>query len=213
MYNLLEYSDNYYITSESLWNYYRDKIGGVDDDASNGKSFTYKTKIIEKTEVRPPRPPVPQEGGYQQPRPSVPPLNTEVTIPLKYLNKLWRSFDLSLINCEVELNLLWSRYCVLSEDDDSLNNATSQINSSKLYIPVVTLSIIDNITFSEILKQGFKRTIFWNKYRSEITKQPKNSNLNYIIDSPFRNVYRLFVRSFKNGENDPTRNFFINYYH
>ena len=53
--------------------------------------------------------------------------------------------------------------------------ATFQINNAKLYVPVVTLFINDNIKFLENIKQGFKRTIFWNKYRSEIT-QPKNNN-------------------------------------
>ena len=45
MYNLLEYSQNYSMTSESLWSYYRDKIDDVDDNASDGKSFEYKTKM------------------------------------------------------------------------------------------------------------------------------------------------------------------------
>ena len=45
MYNLLEYSQNYSMTSGSLWNYYRDKIDDVDDNASDGKSFEYKTKM------------------------------------------------------------------------------------------------------------------------------------------------------------------------
>ena len=51
--------------------------------------------------------------------------------------------------------------------------ATFQINNAKPYVPVVTLSINDNIKFLENIKQGFKRTISWNKYRSEITTQPK----------------------------------------
>ena len=55
--------------------------------------------------------------------------------------------------------------------------ATFQMNNTKLHVPVVTLSINDNIKFSENIKQEFKRTICWNKYRSEITTQPKNNNL------------------------------------
>ena len=43
------------------------------------------------------------------------------------------------------------------------------ITSTKLYVPVFTLSINGNIKFLENIKQGFKRTISWNKYRSEIT--------------------------------------------
>ena len=87
MYNLLEYSDNYYMTSGSLWNYYRDEIDDAEDDASNGKSFKYKIKVIGKTEVRPPQPPQapPNPVGSQQeqpPQPPVPLLNTEVIIRL-----------------------------------------------------------------------------------------------------------------------------------
>ena len=89
---------------------------------------------------------------------------------------------------------------------------TFQINNAKLYVPVVILSINDNIKFLENIKQGFKRTISWNKYRSEITTQPKNNNLDYLIDPTFRNINRLFVLSFKNGDNDPTRSSFDKYY-
>ena len=70
----------------------------------------------------------------------------------------------------------------------------------------MTLSINDNIKFLENIKQGFKRTISWNKYRSEITTQSKNNNIDYLIDPTFRNINRLFVLSFKNGDDDPTRN-------
>ena len=55
MYNLLEYSNSYSMASKILWNYYRDGIDGVADNASQGKSFEYKTKIIGKTPERPPR--------------------------------------------------------------------------------------------------------------------------------------------------------------
>ena len=55
--------------------------------------------------------------------------------------------------------------------------ATFQINNAKLYVPDVTLSINSNIKFFENIKQGFKRTISWNKCRSEITAQAKNNNL------------------------------------
>ena len=71
--------------------------------------------------------------------------------------------------------------------------ATFQINNSKLYVPVVTLSINDNIKYLENIKQGFKRIIYWNKYRSEITTQTKNKNLDYLIDPTFRNINRLLI--------------------
>ena len=59
--------------------------------------------------------------------------------------------------------------------------ATFKIKSSKLYIPVVTLSINGDIKFLEHLKKGFKRTISWKLNRSEVTIQPKKSNFDYMV--------------------------------
>ena len=56
----------------------------------------------------------------------------------------------------------------------------------------------DNTKFLENIKQGFKRTISWNKYRYKITAQPKNNNLDYLINPTFRNINKLFVLSFRN---------------
>ena len=89
---------------------------------------------------------------------------------------------------------------------------TFQINNAKLYVPVVTLPINDNIKFLENIKQGFKRTISSKKYRSEITTQAKNNNLDYLIDPTFRNINRMFVLSFKNNDDDPKRYSFNKYY-
>ena len=77
----------------------------------------------------------------------------------------------------------------------------------KLSVAVVTLSINDNIKFLEDIKQGFKRSISCNKYRSEITTQPKKNNLDYLINTKFSNIIRLFVLLFKNGDNGLTRHF------
>ena len=80
-----------------------------------------------------------------------------------------------------------------------------------LILRFVTLSINVYIKFSGNIKQGFKRTISCNKYRSEIATQPKNNNLNCLIDPTFRNINRLFVLSFKKGIDNPTRNSFDEY--
>ena len=93
------------------------------------------------------------------------------------------------MNCEIELDLSLSRYCIISKlsrtpaapanppvpsiEATETTGATFQINNAKLYVPAVTLSINDNIKFLENIKQGFKRTRSWNKYRSEITTTPK----------------------------------------
>ena len=78
-----------------------------------------------------------------------------------------------------------------------------------MYVPVVTLSSEDDNKFLEQLKKGFKRTIKWNKCRSEMTNQTETSNLNYLIDPTFNKVNRLFVLSLEN-EDDATS--FSKYY-
>ena len=72
-----------------------------------------------------------------------------------------------------------------------------------MYVPVVTLYAENDNKFLEQLKTGFKRTIKWNKYRSEMSNQNKNHNLNYLIDPTFTNVNRVFVLSFET-EDDRT---------
>ena len=70
---------------------------------------------------------------------------------------------------------------------------------------------INDIKFFENIKHGFKRTISWNKYRSEIIAKPKNNNLDYLLDLTFRKINRLFVFSFRNGNNDLSIDSFYRY--
>ena len=86
------------------------------------------------------------------------------------------------------------------------------ITSTERYVPVVTLPIKENIKILEHLNQGFKRAISWKKYRVEITTQPKNNNLDYMINPTFRNIIRLFVQLLKVANNDAAVNCFIKYY-
>ena len=95
---------------------------------------------------------------------------------------------------------------------EETNSTTFFVFNAKLYVPVVTLSINNNIIFLENIKQGFKRTISWNKYISEITTQSKNNKVDYMIDPTFRNINRLFVLSLKNGNDDSIRDSFDKYY-
>ena len=115
-----------------------------------------------------------------------------------------------LINCEVPLTLTWSENCVLTDittqtarapqgDNparpaiNAPTNATFQITDTKLYEPVVTLSIEYGKRLLEELRAGFKITIKWNKFRSEMINQTQNNNLIYLIDPTFTKVNRLFV--------------------
>ena len=124
-----------------------------------------------------------------------------------------------LINCELALVLTWSKNCAITSfakrvitntrQDAFRTSETFQITGIKLHVPVVTLSTKDNYKLLEQLKAGFKRTIKWNKYRSEMTNQTKNNNLNYLIDPAFTKVNKLSVLLFEN-KNDITS--FSEYY-
>ena len=89
------------------------------------------------------------------------------------------------------------------------SGATFKITDTKLYVPVVTLSKQNDTKLLEKLKLGLKRTIKWNTCRSQITIQPQNNKLNYLIDPTFTNVNRLFVLSFQRiaGENNTTKDY------
>ena len=78
-----------------------------------------------------------------------------------------------------------------------------------MYVPVVTLSAENDNKLLDQLKTGFKRTIKWNKYKSEMSNQTINNYLNYLIDPTFTNVNRLFLLSF---ENEADRSSFSKYY-
>ena len=96
------------------------------------------------------------------------------------------------------------------------NNLPGELNvvitDTKLYFPVVTLSKENDIKLLEQLKTGFKKTIKWNKYRSQMTIQPQNNNLNYLIDPTFTNVNRLFVLPFERNVIGDGRNSFSDQY-
>ena len=217
MYNLLEYSKNYRKTTGSLWNYYRDQpsstIGdnNITNSILNSESFDYKASFMENG--------VTHDNLTKN--------DVKAVAPLKHLSNFWRHLDIPLINCEVELILTWFKNCVLIDKStreanydaspvlyeiDNPENATFKITDVKLLVLVVTLSKENDIKHLEQLKAGFKRTIKWNKYRSQMSIQSQNNNLNYLIDPTFTNVNRLFVLSFPRNNNTDSRHSFLNYY-
>ena len=125
-----------------MWNYYRDEPS--DPLSSNSESFKYKTSITGNTYnigVG--------EAGYDANK--VGKNETEVVIPQKHLTNSWRSLNIPLINCEIELILTWSKNCVLGDMRDAGNNNDPpaivaptglefQIPAAKLYFTVVTFS-------------------------------------------------------------------------
>ena len=154
-----------------MFNYYRDEPneaeiandnGAINISTRNSTSFDYKTKIVETLADNV--------------------LEKEATIatPLKYLGNFWRSLDIPLINCAITLILSWYKECVLvgrafrgppaaaANRINSLTSAKFEITDCKLYVPVVTLSAENDNKLLEQLKSGFRITIKWNKYMSQI---------------------------------------------
>ena len=87
MYNLIEYNNNYSKISGSLWQYYKDE---PNDNLTDSESFKSKIKITGNT---------PADGNTK---------DVEIIVPLKYLSNFWRTLEMSLINCEINLILTWS---------------------------------------------------------------------------------------------------------
>ena len=209
MYNLLEYSKIYRKTIGSLHNYYRDQLtnDGNDNFANrnvvNSEAFKYKNKITGNTynvdagaqgyDVN--------KNGTQK---------IQLAIPLKYLGNFWRALNIPLISCEVFLELKWNKNCVITSlerrqvdagppvvRDNAPMGATLSITDCKLYVPVIILSKDDEIKLLTNLKSGFKREIIWYKYRTQMTTEETNNNLNILIDPTFTNVNRLFVLAYR----------------
>ena len=124
----------------------RDEINNnanVSND-DNAPSFKYKASNIGNTE----------NNGTKN--------GVKIAVPLKYLSNFWRSLEMPLINCKVELSLKWTENCILTTAANA-NKAIFKITDAKLYVLIVTLSAEDNAKLSKLLDGRFKRSIFWNK--------------------------------------------------
>ena len=146
MFNLIEYSDNYAGSSGSLWQLKRDECPMNNDgdplNVDNSASFKYKASILGKTDDA--------DGNDRLLK------NTKLVFPLKYLSDFFRSLEMSLINCEIHLELNWNNDCVMygantyaGGDNNNDREVTIQITSTKLYVPVVTSSTKDNESFTK----------------------------------------------------------------
>ena len=188
MYNLIEYSDNYAKTTGSLWQYCKDiparNANNITENSTRDNttdSFNFKAKITGQT----------GNNGTK---------GVEIMVPLKYLSNFWRTSEMPLINCEVNLILTWSSTCVLIATNVQNQNATFAITDTKLYVPVATLSTQENIKFFQQLKSGFKRAINWNMYLSKPELLAQNPNLYHLVEPSFQGVNRLFVLAFENDD-------------
>ena len=123
MYNLIEYSDNYFDTPGSLWQFKSDEIEDVDLTVDHSSSLKYKSSFIGDTDA----------DGVNRKKEDV-----KIGTPLNYLSNFWRSLEIPLINCKVEFSLEWYENCTLSSSETA---ATFTIADTELYVPIVTLKI------------------------------------------------------------------------
>ena len=186
MYNLIEYSDNYSKTSGILWKYCTDVLT-VDNEGAGTDfikvnvtdSFNLKVKLTGHTD----------DNGTK---------NVEIMVSLKYLNNFWRTLEMSLINCEITLDLYWSGNCVIVPTNIANQGGIFSITDTILYVLIVTLSIQYNAKLLEQLKSGFKRTINWNKYQKKVSTERQIRYLDFLIDPCFQGINRLFALPFEN---------------
>ena len=211
MYNLLEYSKNYEKTIGSLYNYYRDELSDdVNNDnfaninVVNSKAFKYKNKITGNTyNVNSTR--VPAAGGNREPNPDYienlsGKLKIILAVPLKYLGNFWRALNIPLIIPNCVITSMQRGINLDGGDTDGPAGASFTIDDCKLSVPVVTLSKNDEIKLLTNLKSGFKREMIWKKYRSQMTTEEANNNLNILVDPTFTNVNRLLVLAYQTAD-------------
>ena len=114
-----------------------------------------------------------------------------------------------LINCKVELSLKWIDNCVLitaavgaDTNATGVDSATFKITDAKLYVPVVTLSTEDSAKLAKQLSEGFKRIVYWNKYK---TIDNVNTLIREMFESDYQGVKRMLVLAYKNTDGDTNR--------
>ena len=101
-------------------------------------------------------------------------------VPLEYLSNFWRTLEMPLINCEIELILTWSANFVIIYRDIANQNPTFTITDANLQIISRKFKLLPQ------LKSGFKRAISWNKYLAKPELLPQNVNLNVLIEPSFK---------------------------
>ena len=180
MYNLIEYSDNYSDTSGNLWNFKRDEIiENINVTNNNSSSFKYKANLIGNTDA----------NGVNRKKE-----NVKIAVPLEYLSNFWRSIEMPLIICKVEISSKWTEKCILSS---SGTDATFEITDAKPYIPIVTLKTEANTKLSKLLSKWFKRPIYWNEYKVIAEKiYVANKNVRTLIDPSWQVINILFVLAY-----------------
>ena len=177
-----------YILIDSLWKFKRDELNvnnintALTDD--NVPSFKYQVSII---------------GNTVADRTKCKKDDLKLAVPLKYFSNFWSSLEMPLINCKIQLSLIWYRNCVTIVGNG--NAAIFTITDTKLYVQIVTLKIEKNTKLSKLLNEGFKSSVYWNHYKIFLRDYCENHNIRERLDASFQGVSKLFVLAYQRGNN------------
>ena len=149
----------------------------------NNPSFKYKTDFIADTKAN---------GTIN---------GVKIAVSLKYFGNVWRSLEMLLINCKVDLSLRWIENCVLTTAAIGANaNATGCYFIGRRQCKISKLA--------KELDEEFKRSLYWNKYKminsklAMITRANNEKNIRESIDLSYQGVKRLFVLAYNNTAGD-----------
>ena len=162
MYNLIEYSDNYYSDIASLYHFKRQEPlpNNTDLAIADSSSFKYNFNLLGDATA---------ENGNSVWK------NAQIIVPLKYISSIFRSFELPLINTKLYIQLNYTKNSVIST---AAGDSTFKTTKTELYIPVVTLKTEENNKLNQLLLESesgdsavssksknnkFKRIVYWNE--------------------------------------------------
>ena len=173
---------------DSLWKFKRDELNANDINTAltddNVSSFKYQVSII---------------GNTVADRTNCKKDDLKLAVPLKYFSNFWSSLEMPLINCKIQLSLIWYTNCVTIVGNG--NAATFTITDTKHYVQIVTLKIEENTKLSKLLNEGFKRSVYWNHYKIFLRDYCENHNIRERLDASFQGVSKLFVLAYQRGYN------------
>ena len=173
---------------DSLWKFKRDELNANDINTAltddNVSSFKYQVSII---------------GNTVGDRTNCKKDDLKLAVPLKYFSNFWSSLEMPLINCKIQLSLIWYTNCVTIVGNG--NAATFTITDTKHYVQIVTLKIEENTKLSKLLNEGFKRSVYWNHYKIFLRDYCENHNIRERLDASFQGVSKLFVLAYQRGNN------------
>ena len=99
-----------------------------------------------------------------------------------------------LINCKIYLELNWIEDCILSSAG---NTAKIAITDTQLHVPIATLSTKDSAILAKQLNEGFKRSVYWDSYKTQPEKViEQGKNICRLPSASFQGVKRLFVLAY-----------------